>query len=200
MTPSPHAAVLLAAGGSARLGRPKQLLRRDGEFLVHRAARLALATAPAELLVVVGAQEAAVRDALASLPHRAISNPHWRDGLAASLRTVADHACAHEAVLILACDLPALDAAHLHRLVAGARSAPSRCAALRWGNAPGMPAVVPGAWFADLAMAPSDAGFRQRLRALPAGSVSLLDAPEAAFDVDTPADLDVAIAQGLLDP
>ena len=49
-------------------------------------------------------------------------------------------------------------------------------------------------------MAPSDAGFRQRLRALPAGSVSLLDAPEAAFDVDTPADLDVAIAQGLLDP
>ena len=39
----PHVAVVLAAGGSTRLGRPKQLLTRDGEALVHRAARLALA-------------------------------------------------------------------------------------------------------------------------------------------------------------
>ena len=37
----PHVAVVLAAGGSTRLGRPKQLLTRDGETLVHRAARLA---------------------------------------------------------------------------------------------------------------------------------------------------------------
>ena len=33
MTPPPHAAVVLAAGGSTRLGRPKQLLRREGEAL-----------------------------------------------------------------------------------------------------------------------------------------------------------------------
>lgn len=199
MTPSPHAAVLLAAGGSARLGRPKQLLRRDGESLVHRAARLALATAPAELLVVVGAHADAVRGELADLPHRAIHNPHWRDGLAGSLRAVAGDAESYQAVLVLACDLPALDAAHLQRLVDGARDAPSGCAALRWGDAPGMPAVVPGAWFGGLAAAPADAGFRQRLRALPADGICLLDAPDVAFDIDSPAELDAAIASGLLD-
>ena len=39
-----HAAVVLAAGASTRLGRPKQLLRRDGETLLHRMVRLAAGT------------------------------------------------------------------------------------------------------------------------------------------------------------
>lgn len=195
-----HAAVLLAAGGSTRLGRPKQLLRRDGETLIHRAARLALATAPRELLVVLGAHAATLQREVADLPHRAISNPNWSDGMGSSLGAVAAQARRYDSVLILACDLPALEAMHLQQLVAGARGAPSGCAALRWRDAAGMPAVVPGAWFAEFDAAPADTGFRRRLRALPAGSVWLLDAPAIAFDIDTPADLDAAIEAGLLDP
>ena len=50
---SAHDAVVLAAGGSRRLGQPKQLLTRDGETLVHRGVRLAMETAPRRLLVIV---------------------------------------------------------------------------------------------------------------------------------------------------
>ena len=42
-----HAALILAAGGSRRLGQVKQALTRDGEPLLRRAVRLALATAGA---------------------------------------------------------------------------------------------------------------------------------------------------------
>ena len=50
-----HVAVLLAAGGSTRLGQPKQLLTRDGEPLVRRMARLLSHTSPRRLYVIVGA-------------------------------------------------------------------------------------------------------------------------------------------------
>jgi molybdenum cofactor cytidylyltransferase len=55
MTAVRHAALLLAAGESRRLGTPKQLLPFHGEPLVLRAAR-ALRTRPSALYVVVGAR------------------------------------------------------------------------------------------------------------------------------------------------
>ncbi len=70
MTPR-HAVVLLAAGGSRRLGAPKQLVDVDGESLVRRAARAALATDPSQALVVVGAHADAVWSAVADLRARA---------------------------------------------------------------------------------------------------------------------------------
>ena len=54
-----HAVVVLAAGGSTRLGQPKQLLTQQGETLVHGVVRLSLELAPSQVLVVVGALAAA---------------------------------------------------------------------------------------------------------------------------------------------
>ncbi len=48
-------ALLLAAGGSRRMGRPKQLLVWQGETLVRRAAQTALAAGVDELIAVLGA-------------------------------------------------------------------------------------------------------------------------------------------------
>ena len=62
-----HGLVVLAAGDSSRLGEPKQLLRHRGETLIHRAARLGLATAPADAVLVLGAR---TDEMLASVPMR----------------------------------------------------------------------------------------------------------------------------------
>ena len=59
---------MLAAGGSTRLGFPKQLLRRAGEPLVSRAVRLAADTAPDRLVVLLGGYRDAVAAALTSAP------------------------------------------------------------------------------------------------------------------------------------
>lgn len=48
--------LLLAAGTSARLGEPKQLLRYEGQSLLRRAAQTALATACRPTVVVLGAR------------------------------------------------------------------------------------------------------------------------------------------------
>lgn len=198
-----HAAVVLAAGGSTRLGRPKQLLMRDGETLVHRAVRLAAATAPLRLLVVLGGAADAVTRVLRDLPGARIDNPHWQHGLAGSLAAAAPHLGDHHGpVLVLGCDQPALADAHLQALLEGARASASGCAGTLHAGNPGIPAVVPGHWFGDIASsgAGGDHGFGARLRALPASSRFDLDVPELTLDVDTAQDLEHAVATGWLDP
>lgn len=193
-----HAVVVLAAGASTRLGQPKQLLRRDGEVLLHRVVRLAAGTAPAALLVVLPDTHASLADALHDLACTVVFNQDPQRGMASSLATAAPHVQGYAQVLILACDQPALDARHLHTLLGGARHARSGCAATRLGPLRSVPAVVPGHWFDGVADG-GDSGFRARLRALDDGSLALLDAPELGLDIDTPDDLRRARSDGLVD-
>ena len=196
-----HAAVVLAAGGSRRLGRPKQLLTRDGETLVRRAVRLAAETSPARLLVVVGAFRARIEEALTGVACEPVFNPEWESGLASSLRAAAAALAGHAgAVLIVGCDQPALTSEHLLRLLAGAATADSGCAATSHEGCPGIPAVVTATMLQDARMSDGDRGLGARMRKLPANDVSMLDSPELGFDIDDEAGLRAAVEQGLIDP
>ena len=196
---SPLVAVVLAAGGSTRLGRPKQLLTCDGETLVHRAARLALASGASRVLVIVGAQADDVVSAVRDLPVECVVNARWSDGLAGSVCIAAealDHATG--ATLLLACDQPALEVTHLQRLLEAARRTASSSAATRLGDRVGIPAVVaPGMLQAALAVQ-GDRGLRDALNA-PNADVIGCDAPDLALDIDTPEDIATAVAKGWLD-
>lgn len=197
---SPHAAVVLAAGGSRRLGRPKQLLTRNGETLVHRAARLAHETSPQRLLVIVGAHRDAVVAALSDLACEVVFNPEWERGLAGSVQTAAAALAGHDgAVLILGCDQPALAHSHLQALLDGAIKAASHHAATLHDGLPGIPAVVPCALLSQAPMPDNDRGLGTQLRALPHSAIFALGAPELGFDLDTEDDVRTAIARGWLD-
>lgn len=193
-----HVAVVLAAGGSSRLGMAKQLLLRDSETLIHRTVRLVAATRPARIIVVLGANAERLATELADIPHTPVVNAGWHTGLAGSLRAAALHVPKNHAVLIVACDQPALEEHHLRLLLAGADAVPARSAATDIDGVLGIPAVVPGEWFADLD-AQGDRGFRDRLRSLPVDAVFRLQAQELALDIDTPAELRDAVQAGLLD-
>lgn len=193
-----HAAVVLAAGGSRRLGRPKQLLSREGETLVHRATRLVSETSPRRLLVVSGAFREEVEKALIGLDCEPVFNENWESGLAGSLRSAAAALADHAGpVLIVGCDQPALEAAHLSQLLAGARSA--GCAAASHGGAPGIPAVVPAAMLRETDAPSGDRGLGARLRGLPQEGAWILRAPELEFDIDDEDDLRTAVQRGLVD-
>jgi molybdenum cofactor cytidylyltransferase len=58
------AAVVLAAGGSSRLGQPKQLLTFRGETLIRRAVRAAAEAGCAPILVIVGETREAIERSL----------------------------------------------------------------------------------------------------------------------------------------
>lgn len=194
-----HVAVLLAAGGSLRLGRPKQLLQRDGESLVHRAARLALQTTPSRLIVVLGAQGDEIAAPLQDLAWQRIDNPDWREGLGSSLRLVQRALAAETAsTLLLGCDQPALDVAHLQTLLAAARAAHSGCAATAYGERVGLPALVSAALLQS-ASPQGDRGLRDALARPPRAQLGIIDAGELALDIDTPEELARARAVGLVD-
>ena len=76
----------MAAGGSARLGRPKQLLEYEGKPLLRRAAETALASHCRPVIVVLGAQAEACAAVLSDLPVRIVVNEGWQEGLASSIR------------------------------------------------------------------------------------------------------------------
>lgn len=195
-----HVAIVLAAGGSRRLGRPKQLLTRDGETLVHRAVRLTASTGARRVVIVTGAHHERIAAAVAGQQAEVAYNPSWETGLAGSLQ-VAAHALHGGAspVLILGCDQPGIEGIHLQQLLAGAETAASGCAATVHGDRLGAPAVVPAALLQEATQLQGDRGFGVRLNALAPDTVWRLCAPELQLDIDSPENEQAAIARGLLD-
>ncbi|HXK22828.1 MAG TPA: nucleotidyltransferase family protein [Myxococcota bacterium] len=175
-------AVLLAAGGSQRLGRPKQLLIWEGEPLVRRAARAALEAGVDELIAVTGAEGDAVAAALAGLDLRVIANERWRDGVGGSIATGV-RAASGSAVLLLLADQPGVDAALLAELIAGMEAGHERVACAYAGIV-GVPAIFSRPSDLEALRGLSgDRGAAPLLRA-PGASVLAIPAPQAACDID----------------
>lgn len=194
-----HAALLLAAGGSIRLGRPKQLLRIGGVPLVRHVAQLLLATRPECLVVVTGGADAAVRESLTGLNVILVRNGDWQTGLASSLR------CGHQALaqrglplLIAATDQPRLTERHLHALLEQGLS--NKDIITSYGkDGRGIPVLLSAVTQARIENLKGDTGLRQLWRNAQATPVCV-DAPELGFDIDTPEQLDSAVRNGWIDP
>jgi molybdenum cofactor cytidylyltransferase len=83
---SPIAGVVLAAGGSQRLGRPKQLLMWQGRPFIRQACLNALTGGLAPLIVVTGAEAEQIAAAIDDLPVQIVHNPDWAAGQSTSMR------------------------------------------------------------------------------------------------------------------
>jgi CTP:molybdopterin cytidylyltransferase MocA len=178
--------VLLAAGASRRLGRPKQLLTWQGETLVRRAARAALEAGVDELIAVVGAECDAVAAALAGLDVRVVENERWPEGIGGSV-AAGVRAASGAAVLLLLADQPGVDAALLAELIAGMEAGHERVACA-YAGALGVPALFSHpSDLAELRGLSGERGARELLRR--AGrAVLAIPAEQAAHDIDDEAD------------
>ena len=182
-------AAVLAAGGSSRLGRPKQLLVLEGEPLVRRAARAALEAGFAPVVVVVGARAGEVRAALAGLSVEVVENAAWAEGLAGAVRLgIGSLARAGaRAAALLGCDQPHLSAAHLVRLEEARLASGALVAASEYGGARGTPAIFDAALFQELLALEGDRGARAVIARDPSRAVGV-PFPGGEVDVDHPAD------------
>ena len=84
--PAPVAAVILAAGGSARMGEPKQLLVLQGQPMVRRVTGAVCAAGLAQVVVVIGAHAQSVKEAIFDLDVDLVVNSAWREGMGTSVR------------------------------------------------------------------------------------------------------------------
>jgi len=193
VTGAAHDAVILAAGGSQRLGRPKQLLTIAGETLVARASRIVAATRPGKTVAILGAHAERMCGQLAGA--QAVFNPAWATGIASSLHVAADALAGRtHPVLVVVIDQLALDEAHLWRLLAAHDG--SRDTVTAYGDAVGVPAVLRAATLQRATSLEGDTGFR----ALWKDTLPEAVRDEAlADDLDTQDDLARAIAAGRVD-
>ncbi|WP_201313436.1 nucleotidyltransferase family protein [Dyella sp. EPa41] len=184
-------AVLLAAGAASRFGSPKQLLVIDGEPMVRRAARAALAAGLSPVIVVTGAHHGAVAASLDGLDVHQVEHGDWASGmggsLAAGVRTLLEQAPAVASLMVLLADQPSLGAAELTGMLQAHARHPERILAARHGAQLGPPCLFPRSWAGELATLRGAHGARSLLEKY-AGRVDAHDLPAAAFDIDTPAD------------
>ena len=165
------AVVVLAAGASRRLGRPKQLLRVDGVSLVERAVDVSLSLGSAGVFVVVGAEEETVRRELDGRPVTVVFNPDWEAGMSTSIRRgcAAVHAAFGEetrGVVVLLCDQPGVDGGHLSSLVATWRERGSQAVGTAYREGPGVPALLSADLFSAVETLSGDGGAKDLLRGL----------------------------------
>jgi molybdenum cofactor cytidylyltransferase len=184
--------VLLAAGGSTRLGHSKQLLRWNGRSLLRRAAETALASGCHPVVVVLGAGADAHRAELEGLPVRDVENTRWREGMGGSLRLGMEalrEEPSLEAVVLMVCDQPAVDAEHLRALMRARQEQGRPVVASGYGGTVGVPALFDRSLFAELEALPASAGARPLLTKEP-GRVAVVPLPGGELDVDTPEDVE----------
>jgi CTP:molybdopterin cytidylyltransferase MocA len=185
------ACIVLAAGGSRRLGFPKQLLRRRAQPLLRHAIAAARGALPhAPLIVVLGAEALRLRLVMRRAAPNivVVYNARWRDGLASSLNSGLDAVpTSTAAILVVLVDQPNVDDGALRRLLAAWRRRPATAAAASYAGHLGVPAVLPRRYWRAIRDLRGDAGARALLRS---ARITPVPMPEAELDVDTRADVE----------
>lgn len=183
------AGIILAGGGSRRFGRPKLLEFWDGEALIQRSVRAAREAGLDPIVVVLGADGPAVRDALGKIPIQITSNPDWAEGQSSSVRAGLKMLAPNvDGAVFLLADMPLVDADLVSTMVETHRKSLEPIVAPwtgeRWGN----PVLFDRATFEALSRIRGDQGGRTLFKkysveAVPWGQSAMLD-------IDTPDDLD----------
>jgi molybdenum cofactor cytidylyltransferase len=185
------AAVVLAAGGSARFGRPKQLAIFQGEPLVRRIVSAAMDAGCAPIVVVVGADAVEVTSGLAGLSVSIAEHPNWSNGLGSSIAVGVKYATTIapdlDAAILLACDQPFVNAAILRQLIQLHLKDGKPIVASAYARTLGIPALFDRSCFADLLQLTGDSGAKRMIFARRT-DVATFDFPAAAIDIDTGAD------------
>ena len=186
-------AIILAAGGSTRLGQPKQLLVLEGETLVRRMVNAASAAGCTHVTVVVGETRDRVAAELRGTAAEIVANEHWQNGLGTSIKRGLAHLVRArpeiENVVLLACDQPFVDRAVVHALIKAGEASGKEIVASSYAGTLGVPALFDRVCFEALLSLPDDTGAKSLLTA-DESRVARVEFPEGALDIDTPADLD----------
>ena len=191
------AGIVLAAGRSSRLGRPKQLLPLQGEPLIRHTLRQVLASSLDEVMLVIGHEADEVRAAVAGLPVDCIFNPDAAAGQSTSVRAgLAALSPDVECAVFILGDQPGVDPNVIDALIAAWRTARSPVVAPLYEDRIGNPVLFDRGVFPELALLEGDAGARPVVRAYQdTGELRLVPVSGAAPpDVDTEADYAALIA------
>ena len=192
--PDPGISVLiLAAGASRRMGKPKLLIEWQGLSLLEKALLLGQSISPDRVSIVLGSHYERYFQIIDINKVNIVRNENWTSGMGTSI------ACGVEAIsntwphangiMIMLADQPLMTAQHLNELITEFNRNPGFISATEYPNKKrGVPAVFPPEYFEELMSLNSDKGARDLLNSKAHKIVTVYHA-EVILDIDTPEDL-----------
>jgi molybdenum cofactor cytidylyltransferase len=178
------AAIVLAAGSSSRMGRSKQMLVLEGEPLVRRAARMAMAAGADDVVVVTRPGDAAVAAAVKGRRVRVVENPKAAEGMGTSIVCGVEAIDPDAAVLVVLCDQTCVTTGHLRELLRIHRIQPRAIVATEYAGIEGVPAIFPAWCKPELRALTGDRGARGVIEGNRDALISIVF-EDAAIDIDT---------------
>ena len=184
-------AILLAAGASRRMGRPKQLLPFNGTTLIRHICQEVLNSNCERLVVVLGANSDLIRPEIQDLPVDHVLNQDWdnRNGGECCYRCEFFKAekINLDAFLLFVCDQPFLTAEYLNRLIEKYQTEKQNIIASTYADTIGVPAVFDKRYQEDLLRLKEQRGAKKLFSKYEADLLAV-PFPEGKIDLDTPED------------
>jgi len=192
------AGLLLAAGGSSRMGRPKQLLPLGRQSLLEHSLRQALQSDIDVLFLVLGSHAKEIRERIAPdlLGSRLciIENPCFSEGISTSIISgIRQIEPVYEHTLILLADMPWITTDLINRLVEEYLRSGLSLGAVRTKNGRTLPVIVGRKFYPYLYELRGDVGARELFLKFPR-EVCLVE-PDGSYedsDIDTPEEYEAA--------
>lgn len=182
--------LVLAAGMSSRLGRPKQLLELDGKPLVTHVVERALDADLDGVVVITGSHASEVELELRGLPIYRVFHPQFAEGqgssLAAGIRALPSSV---GAVVVLLADMPGIRSRDVTAVVHTWQRNHAPAVVARYGTGRGHPVLFDRSVFAELRSLEGDTGGREILQNMGDLVVEVpVDRDAPPQDVDTDED------------
>jgi len=186
------AGVILAAGKSERMGRPKPLLPfgKGSTFLAHLY-RLVKESSLGTVRVVLGAGARQILAEVALPPAEVVINPHYEKGMLSSIQAALRslEEVKPDAVMVFPVDHPNISLSLIERLSAEFNSSAKEIILPTFKGRRGHPVLFGKALFGELLSAPLDVGARHVVRNNPEKILEVpTDEPGILQDIDTPDD------------
>jgi molybdenum cofactor cytidylyltransferase len=183
--------ILLAAGGSSRLGQPKQLLPYKGQTLLQNTLSVALTSNAQSVMVVLGASADILKKEITNSKIHVVVNDDWQEGMASSIRTgikaITEISPSIEGIILLVCDQPFINSALLNNLITAHQKTGKEIVACTYGNTFGPPVFFHQSLFPELLQLEGDTGARSIVQKH-LDNMEAIPFPEGIFDIDTEGD------------
>jgi len=191
-TPETHASIiLLAAGNSSRLGRPKQLLKKQEESLIRFFTQEALKVSD-QVLVILGAYQELIQKEIQDLPVQILYNLEWQEGMASSIRlgikTLMESSQTRPIAILMVCDQPYVQSEILSSLIKEYLKSDKPIIASEYQNTLGTPVLFHESFYSELLKLEGSAGAKKIVNSF-REQVGKISFPQGHFDIDTPEDL-----------
>jgi molybdenum cofactor cytidylyltransferase len=191
MNKSNIAIIILAAGASTRMGRPKQLLPYQGRSLLRHTIENAVASVCKPIIVVLGANAENIRSEISQSDIKIVENPDWHLGMSSSIRRgilslISDYKNI-DAVIITVCDQPFLSSEIINHLVSKYHNTKKPIIACEYADTLGVPVLFSQSFFSELTILSEDVGAKKLIKNHYHEVVSI-PFLLGAIDIDTPHD------------